>query len=128
MAALDFTGEEHGCRPWRSPPFRGVPRSTLVFVDRRAARPDLLDQREQRAAERHELRGVVPAQHVGRYLEEGFGGDVGVDDPPVGRDAAAPGCGSALSTASGRPSVGTVIRGDAHAAAVMRQHSRQSPS
>ncbi len=57
----------------------------LVFVDRRAARAHLVDQRQQRTAERHQLLQRLPAQELRRNLEEGFGGDVGVDDAAVGR-------------------------------------------
>ena len=58
----------------------------LVFVDRRAARSHLVDQRQQRTAERHQVLQRLPAQELRRDLEEGFGGDIGVDDAAVGRD------------------------------------------
>ena len=51
-----------------------------VFVDRRAALAHLLDQRQQRAAEGHEIGERVPAEHVGRGLEEGLGRRVGLGD------------------------------------------------
>jgi len=57
----------------------------LVFVDRRAARAHLVDQRQQRTAERHQFLQRLPPQKLRRNLEEGFGGDVGVDDAAVGR-------------------------------------------
>ena len=46
----------------------------------------LIDQRQQRAAERHQFLQRLPLQELGRNLEEGFGGDVGVDDAAVGRN------------------------------------------
>ena len=58
----------------------------LVFVDRRVARSHLVDQRQQRTAERHQFFQRLPLQELGRNLEEGFGGDVGVDDATVGCD------------------------------------------
>ena len=57
----------------------------LVFVDRRTARAHLIDQREQRAAERHQFLQRLPPQKLRRNLEEGFRGDVGVDDTAIGR-------------------------------------------
>ena len=58
----------------------------LVLVDRGAALAHLLDQRQQRAAERHEVAQRVPAQQRHRHLEEVFGRDVGVGDLGVGPD------------------------------------------
>ena len=46
----------------------------------------LLDQREQRAAERHQVAQHLPAQQRHRSLEEALRGDVGVGDPAVGVD------------------------------------------
>ena len=46
----------------------------------------LIDQRQQRAAERHQFLQRLPPQELRRDFEEGFGGDVGVDDLAVGRD------------------------------------------
>src|SRR5690349_21823447 len=57
----------------------------LVLVDRRAARAHLIDQRRQRAAERHQFLQRLSPQELRRNLEEGFGGDVGIDDAAVGR-------------------------------------------
>ena len=54
----------------RSPGLRGVREIDLVFVDRRAARAHLLDQREQRRAERHQIAQHVPAQQRHRGFEE----------------------------------------------------------
>ena len=93
----------------------------LVFVDRRAARAHLVDQRQQRTAERHQLLQRLPPQELRRNLEEGFGGDIGVDDPAVGRTSST-GLGSALRMAS--PSEGTARR--CSAADVMRQHSMRN--
>ena len=58
----------------------------LVFVDRRAALAHLLDQRQQRAAERHQVAQRVPAQQRQRRFEEGFRRHIGVGDLAVGRD------------------------------------------
>ena len=52
----------------------------LVFVDRRAALAHLLDQRQERRAERHQFAQHVPAQHRDRRLEELFGRHIGVGD------------------------------------------------
>ena len=57
----------------------------LVFVDRVALHPDLLDQRQQRTAERDQLLQRLALQQLIGNLEEGFGGDVGIDDAAVGR-------------------------------------------
>ncbi len=57
----------------------------LVFVDGRAARAHLVDQRQQRTAERHQLFQRLSPQKLRRNLEEGFRGDIGVDDAAVGR-------------------------------------------
>ena len=74
------------CRStWRSPPMRGVPRSTLYSLTGEPLGAHLVDQRQQRTAERHQLLQRLPLQELGRNLEEGFGGDVGVDDLAVGR-------------------------------------------
>ena len=69
-------------------PFAGIARGReidFVFVDRRAALANLLDQREQRRAERHQIAQHVPAQHRDRGFEKLFGGDIGVGDLAVGR-------------------------------------------
>ena len=58
----------------------------LVFVHRRAALAHLLDQRQQRAAERHQVAQQLPAQQQHRRLEEGFRRDIGVGDLAVGGD------------------------------------------
>jgi len=58
----------------------------FVFVHRGAAMAHLLDQREQRAAERHEIAQHLPAQQQHRRLEEVFRGDIGVGDPALGVD------------------------------------------
>ena len=58
----------------------------LVFVDRRAARAHLIDQRQQRTAERHQFLQRLALQELGGNFEERFGGDIGVDDLAVGRD------------------------------------------
>ena len=83
----------------RSPGLRGVDEIDPVFVDGRAAVAHLIDQRQQRAAERHQVAQHVPAQQRDRDFEEGFGGDIGVGDLAVGAITIT-GCGSALSTAS----------------------------
>ena len=70
----------------RSPGLRGVDEIDLVFVHRGAAMAHLLDQRQQRAAERHEVAQHLPAQQQHRRLEEVFRGDIGVGDLAVGRD------------------------------------------
>ena len=75
------------CRStWRSPPMRGVPRSTLYSLTGEPLSAHLIDQRQQRTAERHQFLQRLPLQELRRNLEEGFGGHVGVDDPAVGRD------------------------------------------
>ena len=58
----------------------------LVFVDRRAARSHLIDQRQQRTAERHQFLQRLALQELRRNLEERFRRDIGVDDPAVGRN------------------------------------------
>ena len=58
----------------------------LVFVHRRAAMAHLLDQREQRAAERHQVAQHLPAQQQHRSLEKALRRDIGVGDPAVGCD------------------------------------------
>ena len=93
-------------------PFAGIARRAeidLVFVHGGAAAAHLLDQREQRAAERHEVAQRVPAQQRHRDFEE-------MSRPRHWRRRScrpAPtmmtGCGSALSTASAAP-VGNGMR------------------
>ena len=56
----------------------------LVLVDRRAARPHLIDQRQQRTAEWHQFLQRLPPQKLRRYLEERFSRDVGIHDAAVG--------------------------------------------
>ena len=67
-------------------PMRGVPRSTLYSLTARSGGADLIDQREQRAAERNQLGERLPAQELARDLEEELRGHVGVDDLAVRRD------------------------------------------
>ena len=56
-----------------------------IFVHRRAAVAHLLDQREQRRAERHEVAQQMPPQQQHRDFEEGFGRDIGLGDLAVRR-------------------------------------------
>ena len=70
----------------RSPPILRRAEIDLVFVDRRAAGAHLIDQRQQRTAERHQFLQRLALQKLGRDFEERFGGDIGVDDLAVGRD------------------------------------------
>ena len=58
----------------------------LVLVDRRAAAAHLIDQRQQRAAERHQFLQRLALQELRRNLEERFRRHVGIDDLAVGRD------------------------------------------
>ena len=58
----------------------------LVFVDGGAAAAHLLDQRQQRAAERHQFAQLVPPQHGDRGFEEGLGRHIGVGDAAIGCD------------------------------------------
>ena len=58
----------------------------LVFVDRRAAGAHLIDQRQQRTAERHKFLQRLALQKLRRNLEKRFRRHVGIDDPAVGRD------------------------------------------
>ena len=58
----------------------------LVLVDRSTAAAHLLDEREQRAPERHELAEPVAAQQRQRGFEKGFCRCIGVGDPPIRRD------------------------------------------
>ncbi len=58
----------------------------LVFVDSPAALANLLDERQQRAAEGDEIAQGMPAQHHHRNIEEVLGGHVGVDDLAVRAD------------------------------------------
>ena len=67
----------------RSPPFRGVPRSTRYSLTGGAALAHLLDQRQERAAEGDEILERMAAKHVGRGLEEGLRRGVGLDDHAV---------------------------------------------
>ena len=46
----------------------------------------LVDQRKQRAAERHQVAERMAAQHRQRCLEEGFGRGIGVGHPAISRD------------------------------------------
>ena len=68
--------------------FAGIARRAeidLVFVDGGAAAAHLVDEREQGAAERHQVAQTMSAQQRQRGLEEGFGGGIGVGDAPVRR-------------------------------------------
>src|SRR5260370_14992042 len=58
----------------------------LVLVDRRAAAANLLDQRKQWTAKRHQFLQRLAPQKLSRNLEERFRGHIGVDDLPVRRD------------------------------------------
>ena len=74
------------CRStWRSPPIRGVPRSTLYSLTGEPLDAHLIDQRQQRAAERHQFLQRLALQKLRRNLEKRFRGHVGIDDPAVGR-------------------------------------------
>ena len=64
---------------------RGVPRSTRYSLTAAPRAAHLVDQREQRRAERHEIAQRVAAQQRDRYLEERFGRDIGVSDLAVRR-------------------------------------------
>ncbi len=55
----------------------------FVFVDGRAAPAHLLDQREQRAAERHEVAQQMAPQQRHRDLEKRLRRGIGVDHFPV---------------------------------------------
>ena len=57
-----------------------------IFVDRRLALAHLVDQRQQRAAERHEARQAALRQDRRARPEEVFGIGIGVVDQPVGAD------------------------------------------
>jgi hypothetical protein len=70
--------------PLRAEPRRGD--VDAVFRHRRAAVPHLLDEVEQRAAERHEMIDAVADQHRGRVLEEILRGLIGATDAPVRPD------------------------------------------
>ena len=63
-----------------------MPKIDLVFVDRGAACAHLIDQRQQRAAERHQLAATCAAQKRQRSLEERFGCGIGIRDSSIGRD------------------------------------------
>ena len=70
-------------------PLAGIARRAevdLVFVDGAAALAHLLDQRQQRAAERHEVAQRMPAQQRHRNIEEVLRGHVGVGDLAVRAD------------------------------------------
>ena len=69
----------------RSPGLRGVPRSTLYSLTGGAGGAHLLDQSEQRTAERHQVAQQMAPQQRHRNLEEGFRRDVGVRHLAVGR-------------------------------------------
>src|SRR6476469_4393458 len=58
----------------------------LVLVDRRAARTDLIDQRKQRTAERHQFLQRLALQELRGNLEKRFRGHIGIDNPAIGRD------------------------------------------
>ena len=58
----------------------------LVFIDRRAAAAHLIDQRQQRTAERHKFLQRLTLQKLGRNLEKRFRGHIRIDDLAVGRD------------------------------------------
>ena len=62
------------------------PQVDLVLVDRRARGADLIDQRQQRRAERHQLLERLPLQKLGRGIEERFGRHVGVHDHAIRAD------------------------------------------
>ena len=69
-------------------PVAGIARRAeidLVFVDRGAARAHLLDQREQRAAERHQVAQQMPAQQRHRDFEKCFRRGIGVGHLAVRR-------------------------------------------
>ena len=70
----------------RSPGLRGVDRSTRYSLTGRAAVAHLLDQRQQRAAERHQIAQQLPPQQQHGDLEERLGRDIGVGDLAVGGD------------------------------------------
>ena len=87
----------------RSPGLRGVDEIDLVFVDRGAARAHLLDQRQQRAAERHQIAqrcaGAASAPTPRRRLRPRHWRRRSCRR----RATMMTGCGSALSTASAVP-------------------------
>ena len=51
-----------------------------IFVDGGPVPLHLLDERDERTAEGHDVGEVAPAEHAGAHLEEIFGGGVGVVD------------------------------------------------
>ena len=57
-----------------------------IFVDRCRFVADLFDQRDQRAAERHEILERMTAQHLQSGFEEGFGRNIRLDDMAVRRN------------------------------------------
>ena len=70
----------------RSPPFRGVPMSTRYSLTGAAALAHLVDERQQRAAERHEIGERMTPEHVGGRLEEGLRRRIGLDDVAIDVD------------------------------------------
>ena len=106
LSAIDRSWSTTTTPSWRSSSGRridvddalaAVPRRAdvdAVFVDRRGALAHLLDERQERAAEGHEIGERVAAQDVGRGLEKCLGGRVGLERSPpacrrAGPDAAA---------------------------------------
>ena len=65
---------------------RGAALAIALCIAGGAAGAHLVDQRQQRAAERHEVAQQMPPQQRQRHFEEGFGGDIGVGDLAVGGD------------------------------------------
>ena len=103
----------------RSPPFRGVPISTRYSLTARAALAHLVDQRQERAAEGHEIGERVAAEHVGRGLEEGLGRRIGLDDRCRRRRPGAPDAAARRGARRTGPSRGAVPApsgADVHAA------------
>jgi hypothetical protein len=100
----------------------------LVFIDRRMAGTHLVDQGEQRTAERHQLLQRLALQELGRDFEKGFGRHVGVDDLSIGTDQQH-GIGQRVEDgfAVRRPSL-AMFRGRTHAAALHAKSSKASPS
>jgi hypothetical protein len=57
----------------------------FVFIDRRPAPANLLDEGQKRRPERHQIAQQVAAKHRDRRFEKLLGSDVGVGDLAIGR-------------------------------------------
>jgi hypothetical protein len=100
----------------------------LVLVDRRARGAHLIDQRQQGAAERHQLLQRLAPQELRGNLEEGFSRNVGIDDLAVGRDQQH-GIGQGIEDGFAVGRQGTARLDErSHAAALQAKSSKASPS